>query len=439
MSTTAPAPIIPQIFFCVSFKPVSPFRRGAPLLLSQIFAFDLEFPLQVSGGFARARIEKSRGEQFEMGFIHWIQQDGMGLFWAVVIFALMVFIHEFGHFCMAKLTGVKVLEFALGFGNRIIGKKVGDTEYAVRLFPLGGYVKMLGEGEEGDANDPGNFQNKRIGQKIAIVAAGPIMNYILAIFLLLVLGACFGVNTYVFRIAKTIPNMPAAKAGIQAGDKILAVNGQPYSSYYDPEQVVDGVVKQIQQSAGKPLHITVDRNGRTLNIDATPVLDKNEKVGLLGIYPGYEIEFRKTSFASALTNSFLSTWYFTKAPFIEIGKIFQGKQKASELAKGSAGPVGIANIIVTLYNRHKNNGEGFQYLIWIAALLNIFIGLFNLFPIPALDGSRIFFLGLGAAFGKQLNPKLEEGIHLVGFAFLLLLMVLITYQDIWRIVTHSGF
>jgi regulator of sigma E protease len=372
--------------------------------------------------------------------LHWLQQDGAGLFWAVVIFALMIFIHEFGHFCVAKFTGVTVLEFSLGFGPRLFGKKIGDTEYAVRILPLGGYVKMLGEMvDDGDPNDPGNFQNKKPTQKAAIVAAGPIMNYVLAIFLLIFLGLFWGITTYTVKIEKVIPGKPADKAGLKAGDEILAINGKKISNIYTPMDAINEVVHQIEVSSNIPLDLQINRNGEILNITAIPKYDEKKKVALLGFYPGFQAAFKKTNPVDAMVDAFRVTWYFTKAPFIQIGKILQGEQKASELAKGSAGPVGIADIIVTLYNEHKKNGDVFAYLIWIAAVLNIFIGLFNLFPIPALDGSRIFFMGLGAVFGKPLNPKLEENIHLAGFALLLILMVLVTYQDIWRIFTHHGF
>lgn len=365
-----------------------------------------------------------------------LHQNGIGLLWAIFIFSLLVFIHEFGHFLMAKRVGIKVQEFSIGFGPSLFRWKKNETEYSLRLFPLGGYVKML-DGEE-EAESPANFQNKKFGEKIAVVGAGPAMNYLLAIFLFLFLGLFVGTSVYTFKITAVIPNMPAARAGLKAGDEVLSINHQRYENPYNPETVISQVVHKIWNSSGVPLHFEIKRGENIFSVTMTPVFDKERKVGLLGVRPTYQVSFRKQGVTGSLKSSLLSTWYFTKAPLVQIEKIFEGQITAKELARGSAGPVGIASIIVSTYNHHQG-GEAVKYLLWLAALLNIFIGLFNLFPIPALDGSRIFFITLGRIFGKPLSSRLEERIHLVGFGFLLILVALITYQDILRVVMHKGF
>lgn len=373
-----------------------------------------------------------------MHALQFVQHNVVGLLWAVAIFSFMILIHEFGHFMIAKLSGVKVLEFAFGFGPRLLRLKKGETEYALRLFPFGGFVKMYGEAGEGSPTEPGHFQGQSLGKRIAVVAAGPLMNYALAIVLFFVVGAAFGLNTYVFEIGGLLPDMPATRAGILPGDQILAINGQSFQSAYDPESLIREEIQKIQNSPGVPLHLFIARGSRRIQMDVTPAPNKDGK-GLLGVRPRIGILFEKQGVFPAFRSSFISTWYFTKTPLIEIGKIFQGKRKAAELAHGSAGPIGMANLIVSTYNQHKASGQAVAYLLWLAAVLNVFIGLFNLFPIPALDGSHILFAALGGAFGKPLNPKLEESIHLVGLGVLLILIALVTYQDIMRILLHKGF
>jgi regulator of sigma E protease len=371
-----------------------------------------------------------------MQIVHWFSQNFVGLIWAVVIFALLVSIHEFGHFLVAKLTGVKVLEFSLGFGYRLYGIQIGDTQYSLRILPLGGYVRMLGEGDDSEPNDPGNFQNKGNWAKSGVIAAGPVMNYILAISLLFLMGIFYGISSYVFQVGKVLPGTPAAKAGIKAGDEITAINGHPYQNFQNPEKLIGSVIHVIHHSIGIPLNLTILRNGKTLHLTAVPRYSKKLKNGILGFEIMPAMTFRHATILQALTNSLNSTWFFTKLPFVEIGKVFHGKMKTSTLVKGSAGPIGAFDIILKVYNAHKKNGHSFEYLMWLAAVLNISIGMVNLFPIPALDGSRIFIIGLGALFGKPLDPKLEEKIHLAGFAFLLILFMLLSYQDIHRIFSH---
>jgi regulator of sigma E protease len=371
-----------------------------------------------------------------MPIIQWFFQNGIGLLWAVVIFALLVFIHEFGHFLVAKFTGVKVLEFSLGFGYRLYGIQIGETEYSLRVLPLGGYVRMLGEGDDSDPHNPRNFQNKGNWAKSAVIAAGPAMNYVLAITLLLFMGILYGISTYAFQIVQVLPGMPAAKAGIKAGDEIIAINGHSYQNYQNPEKLLGAVTHVIHHSVGIPLHLTILRDGKLIHVTAAPRYSKKLNNGMLGFRIAPAMVFHHATLGEAFLNSLSSTWFFTKMPFVEIDKVIRGKMKTSTLVKGSAGPIGAFDIILNVYNAHKKNGHSFEYLIWLAAVLNVSIGLVNLFPIPALDGSRIFIIGLGALFGKPLDPKLEEKIHLAGFAFLLLLVLLLSYQDVHRIISH---
>lgn len=358
--------------------------------------------------------------------IQWIATYWDGIFWTLLIFGLMILVHEFGHFIIAKKVGARVLDFSLGFGRKLISYRKGETEYCLRLFPLGGFVQILGEGEKGDPDDPGNFQNKTPAQKMAVLAAGPLMNYAAALLLFLFLGFVFGVprpiNTNV--IGRIIKDMPAEKSGLRKGDRIVRIN--------EREMTGDEVMETIHASAGKPLTLTIQRGEETFSRSITPVLSPNKKDGMIGFVPRPKILFEKKGAKAAVVSSLQVTWKITTLPFIIVADVLTKKMEARVLVESSAGPIGIAHLI---FGASK---EGVAFMIYLAGIINVAIGMFNLLPFLALDGGRIAFLGIGTLIGKRLEPEKEEFLHFIGLVLLLVLVALVTFQDILRIVQGKG-
>lgn len=363
-----------------------------------------------------------------MHLLTWLANNWIALFWVMAIFGIMIFIHEFGHFIVAKRMGVKVLEFALGFGKKIIAFQKGDTEYSLRLFPLGGYVKMVGEGEAGDPNDPGNFQNKSAGARIAIIAAGPIMNCVLAFLLLVFLGLFFGKiqASFTNEVHQIIAEKPAAKAGLTKGDKLIAINGEQISSG-------ERAMELIRANTDKILNLTVKRQGKEQIFTVIPMKNPETGLGMIGVLFKPTPSFVSPGIAAALENV-----HFT---FATVGlmpvKVFQllaaGEMSWKDVREGSGGPIGIAQFIF------ESAPSGFGHMLWVAGLLNVAIGFFNLYPIPALDGARIAFLSLSLILPKPLNPEKEELIHFVGFILLIFLVLIVSYQDVVRLIQGKKF
>ncbi|ADG82223.1 RIP metalloprotease RseP [Thermincola potens] len=350
---------------------------------------------------------------------------------AVVVFGMMIIFHELGHFLVAKLMGVQVFEFSIGFGPRIYRFVKGETFYTLRALPLGGFVRMAGMDAEEDNRemekrkelcaekgvdfdfcvDPErSFTNKGALQRIAVIAAGPLMNFVLAVFLYAIMYAYIGLPVNV--IKEVSPGKPAAAAGIKPGDKVVAVNNKPVRTW-------EGLVDVIHNSANKKVTLTVERDNRRQSFTVVPELDKTNKIGLIGIAPVIE----RPGILKSISLGTVHTYRVLVLTFDFLGKMF-AKQVPVELS----GPVRITMEL------GKAAEMGIMPLIQLAGFLSIQIGLFNLFPIPALDGSRIIFLGIEGLRGRPVDPSKENFIHLVGLSLLLLLMVVITYKDILHII-----
>ncbi|MFZ5597894.1 MAG: RIP metalloprotease RseP [Bacillota bacterium] len=342
----------------------------------------------------------------------------MGTFFAsVVVFGLLVFFHELGHFSLAKLVGIKVYEFSLGFGPRIFSLSRGETAYNLRVFPLGGFVRMAGmdPSEEIAPEDREKvFSSKSVLQRIGVIFAGPAMNFVLAIILLAVVFMAYGLpDVPSTTVRNTLPGSPAEQAGIQAGDKIVEINGSRVENW-------DYLSKTVSSNAGKQLDITVERKGQRLTFKVTPYTSENG-AGKIGIQPVP----KKVGPVAALGLGAKYTWTMSKQIIEYLGLGIAGK---APLELG--GPVKIVSVI----------GEAVSSTAWIvnllglSAFLSVSLGLFNLFPIPALDGSRIVFLLLEKLRGKPVEPQKENFIHMVGFGLLILLIMVITYNDILQLI-----
>ena len=335
------------------------------------------------------------------------------IFGFAILFGALVLFHEFGHFSAAKLAGVRVFEFALGFGPALAQRKRGDTLYTVRTVPLGGFVKIAGmdsapEECEDEVPVKETFEHKPLWQRLAFVTAGPIMNFILA-FILLV--------TYhmVVTIPPTIQEVeigsPAALAGLQPGDQIIKIDAQPTPS-------TEQVVKLVQPKSGVPLSVEVLRGNDTIHFAVTPRFDQEQRAGMLGVTI---FDQQRQPLLTSLRLGALQTYGWTVSIFRSVMRMLTGKRKA-ELS----GPVGIFMVTGSAIQ------EGLGSLLRLAILLNINLGLFNLFPIPLLDGFWIFLLLFESLRGKPLRPEQRGMAQFVGFALLLLLLVYATYQDLAR-------
>lgn len=340
----------------------------------------------------------------------------------IFVFGILIFIHELGHFAVAKWTGVRVLEFSLGMGPKLYGWERGDTLYAVRLLPLGGYVRMAGmDPEEGEENlapstDPGSFMNKSVLQRMAVIFAGPFMNFVLALVLFVAVFTYIGVpiESDSNEIGQVLKDKPAYKVGLQQGDKIISINGRQIAKWSELTNI-------IHSSPDKELTLNVERKGTILEFKVTPQKDPQSKQGLIGIQ-GAQAFAKKGTFEAAAFGM-QRTVDFTKFIVISLFQMLTGK-----IAPDVGGPVAIVSAI------GQGAAQGFANLLGLTGMLSIQLGLLNLFPIPALDGSRLVFLAVEGVRGKPIDPAKENFIHLIGFALLLLLMVVITYNDILRLI-----
>lgn len=330
----------------------------------------------------------------------------MYILMAIIAFGLLVIIHELGHFILAKVNGVKVESFSIGMGPKLIGIKGKETEYQLRLFPIGGYVKMLGD--EGHSNDERAFNNKAPGRKLSIVAAGPIMNYLLACVLFAIITSARGL--VVPTIDEVVPNNPAQIAGLQKGDKITNIDGKNINTW-------DDVTIIINSSNGKSLNFTITRDNIQKTVNLNPVFNKDEKRFMVGVSPSY---VKNPTLSQSINSGFKQTNFYIKQTFIFFGTLFKGHVSMNDFG----GPVSIFKI----------SGEaakaGILNLTFFSAYLSIQLAIFNILPFPALDGGYIFLFIFELISGKKVNDDKIGLINSIGFALLLTLMVLVTIKDI---------
>lgn len=347
----------------------------------------------------------------------------------VFVFGLMVMVHELGHYMVAKWLGIKILEFSFGFGPKIVGYQGKDTLYAWRLIPLGGFVRLHGMDPEtndngvatiASPNDEQSFMNKRVWQRIAVIVAGPLMNFFLAIVIFVAVFAYMGIPTPVNQIGSLIKDKPAEKAGLLVGDRIIAIDNVPTKDW-------TLLTETIHAKPNQTLVLTIDRANHQENIKLTTEKDPQTGNGMIGIAPPPEIIYEKASLPQSVRLGLKQTYDFTKFILVSLIQMITRKIPADV-----GGPVAIAQAI------GEGAQGGFANLLGLTAVLSIQLGLINLFPIPALDGSRIIFLLVEGLRRKPLAPEKENLIHLAGFVLLLMLMLAITYHDIVRLFTKVG-
>lgn len=410
----------------------------------------------------------------------------------ILIFGMLVFFHELGHFLFAKRAGILVREFAIGMGPKIYGKTHGETMYTIRLLPIGGYVRMAGEDMDGTELQPGyriglivnednvvkkiifnqnnkqlpdllfleveradlekelfvegydeeerlvryqvardcvlvengrelviapqdrQFNAKTVGQRAMTIFAGPLFNFILAFVIYLVIGLIHGVPTYEPIITEVVENDPAAQAGMLAGDRVTAINGQAVEKWQDLAAIV-------QDHPNEDIAVTVERNGQSVNLNMTvkEIQQDGEKYGQIGVRYESPREFNPLK---AVVYGAQETYNMTVKIFELLGMLITGKFTIDALS----GPVGI-------YKATEQVAQyGIMNLMNWAAMLSINLGIMNLLPLPALDGGRLLFFGFEALRGKPIDRQKEGIVHFVGIVLLMILMVVVTWNDIQR-------
>lgn len=356
----------------------------------------------------------------------------MNLVIALLVLGAIIFIHELGHFLVAKWNRVRVDEFAVGFGPKLWSTRHGETEYSVRLFvPLGGFNRIAGmdaQADDGDA-DAGRgehsladrdrlFNFKSIGQRSAIIAAGPAANFILAVALFFTVYGIVGIPRPVDDqpiIGGVLAGKPAAAAGLQAGDRVLSIDGQAIKTWMDMK-------KAIEKRLNQPTQILIERGGTQQTLTVTPAPhEQDPRVGMIGI--DFRREVARLGPVEALTLSVKQTFGMIGLWFSSLFMIAQQHAPADVV-----GPVGIVNMI------SDASAVGLNSLLMLAGAISVTVGIINLLPLPALDGGRLVFLLVERLRGRPVDPARENLVHLVGFALLMLLGLLVTFKDIQRLL-----
>ena len=338
---------------------------------------------------------------------------------ALLFFGVIIMIHECGHFACAKLFKGKVSEFSLGMGPALFKRKKGDTLYAVRLFPIGGYVAM--EGEDDASEDDRAFNKKPVWQKMIIVVAGALMNLILGFILMVLLLTTstdlIGTNT----IKEFYPDAVSSQYGLQAGDRFVEIDGHHVWSELDLSFL-------MSRSQDGVFGFAVDRDGEKVTLNDVHFATEQQN-GITLIQYDFIIIGEQPGFLNIVKNAFTQSASIVRMVWLSVFDLVTGRYGMSELA----GPVGTVDIIADVTAQAVSSGS-LTNLLTIMAFITINVGVANLLPLPALDGGRFLFLAIEAVRRKPVNPKYEGYVHAAGLALLLLLMVVVTYNDIARIV-----
>lgn len=339
----------------------------------------------------------------------------------IVVLGALVIVHEFGHFVAAKLVGVRVDKFSIGFGPVIFGKKWGETEFCVSLLPLGGFVKLAGESPEETRGEPWEFNSKNLGQKFLVVFAGPFMNAFLA-FVLFSGIFLVGQPMMTAKVGKLMDGSPAQTAGILEGDRITAIDGQRVTYWEE-------VLQKVHQSSGELL-LTVERDGKSVEISVTPkkqellnIFGKKTAVPVVGIAPSSEIVYVKSPFWKAVALGAERVWTLTTMIFYSLGLMFSG---ALSFKDSVTGPIGIFFMTKAAANM------GIAYLLYFTGSLSVSLFVLNLLPIPVLDGGHVLFILIEKIKGSPLKESVKERMTQGGLTLLLILMAIVIFQDVNR-------
>ncbi|HXF88410.1 MAG TPA: RIP metalloprotease [Xanthobacteraceae bacterium] len=361
------------------------------------------------------------------------------------VLTIVVFFHELGHFVVARLCGVRVLVFSVGFGPELFGfNDRHGTRWKFAVIPLGGYVKFYGDenaasvpdfaaaGAMNEAERKQSFVHQRLRNRTAIVAAGPLANFLLAVVIFAGVYAIYGKQVSTPRVDAVQPNSAAAAAGFQAGDLVLSIDGRAIQSFSDLQRIVS-------VSAGRTLEVVVDRGGVQVTLKATPALREMKdnfgnvhRIGVLGIsrsVAASDVRFEPVDPLTALKLGVDETWFIIERTLFYVGGVIIGREAADQVG----GPARIAQVAGQVWQggvSHGGVGQAAVALFQLAAVLSVSIGLINLFPIPLLDGGHLLFYGIEAIRGRPLSERAQEMGFRIGLAIVVMLMIFATFNDI---------
>ena len=345
----------------------------------------------------------------------------------IIVLGVLVFVHELGHFLMAKLFGVRVDAFSLGFPPKLLHKQIGETDYRLSVVPLGGYVKLFGENPNDEVPpelEPVSFSHKPLWQRFLIVMAGPTFNLLFAAVALFLVFTFSGIPYLTTTVGSVKEGSPAAHAGLEKGDQVLSVAGQKVSRWEDLSQ-------KIREIGEHPLTLSVQRGDRVFPVTLTPesmettdIFGAKVSAVIIGITSGDQVATEHVSPFRALERGVVYTWRIT---WLTVESLYKLAARQVPL-KSIGGPILIAQVA----GRQAEMGVG--YLIQFMAALSVNLFLLNLLPIPVLDGGHLFFFALEAIRGKPVEVKHREMAQGLGLMLILALMILVFYQDILRLV-----
>ena len=355
---------------------------------------------------------------------------------ALVVLTAVVFVHEMGHFLVARWCGIRVAAFSIGFGRELFGRTDRrGTRWKVSAIPLGGYVRFEGDDNAASIPDPetlaatplserqGLFHFSPLWKRFLVVAAGPASNFVLAVLVFAALFVFIG-RPHILPIAETvIPGSAAEAAGIEPGDRIVSVDGQSIEFFLDLQSIV-------MLAADEKLSIVVDRSGQDVTLSATPRrveqpdrLGGTHKIGVLGI-TGPPGDFRRDDPVTAVVQGARETANIVERTLTYIGRLLQGRESTDQLS----GPIRIGQVSGAVVS-----SGGIPGLIYLAAVISVSIGLFNLFPVPMLDGGHLFFYTIEAVRGRPLSARVQDLGFRIGFALVIMLFIFVTFNDIANI------
>jgi len=350
----------------------------------------------------------------------------MTIFYAIILLGIVIFFHELGHFLAARLSGVKVLKFSLGFGPKIAGIKRNDTEYLISAVPLGGYVKLYGESPDEEIPSEKrhlSFTHKPVSRKAFIVFSGPLFNLLLAAVIFAGVYTA-GIPVLTSEIGEVMKDSIAERAGLRAGDRVIEIDGQPVNAW-------DELAPRIQKSPGKPISIKIKRQDETIVLTVIPRKEKVKnlfgeeiEVGLIGIKPSDKTFIRRLNPLSALEQGFLKTGEIVYLTILSIVKLIQRVIPIETLG----GPIMIFDIA------KKSAEAGAMNFFAFMALISVNLGVLNLLPIPILDGGHLLLFLIEKLRGRPLSEKTISIAQKIGLAFIILLATVAFYNDIMRLI-----
>lgn len=352
----------------------------------------------------------------------------MGIIIAILIFGLIVTVHEFGHFICAKLSGIKVLEFAVGMGPKLLQKKKGETKYSLRALPVGGYCAM--EGEDSTNNDPRSFRNAKLWKRMVVLVAGAGMNFVLG-FISLTIMVCMMdqvPTTYISGFSGqrnddgTVTYFAASyESGLRHGDKLMSIDGTRIYSTLDLNYVFDTI------SSDTGHKVVVKRNGSKLTLNNVFFEDKAEGGGVID-FGTVNKDKTPLTVIKGSGDIFMSMSHIVG---LSLKQMLTGKMAKEDVS----GPVGVVTAISETTKDNKSIGDAIFKILYMTSLITINVGIFNLLPIPGLDGGRLLFCLIELVRRKPVKPEHEGYVHLAGMVLLFGVMIFATYNDIARLIT----